>query len=46
MTMEMGLENPEDYYDTPGTWITFDFDNHPEMQVGLMTYTTGNSNAF
>ena len=29
--MELGLEDPEDFIETPGTWLTFDFDNHPEM---------------
>ena len=28
---ELGLKDFCDFYDTPGTWITFDFDNHPEM---------------
>ena len=28
---EQGLKDPEDFYSIPGTWITFDFDNHPEM---------------
>jgi len=38
---ELGLKEPSDFYETPGTWLTFDFDNHPEMAVGLMTYTHG-----
>ena len=41
MAFDLGLQELNDFYDTPGTWITFDFDNHPEMQVGIMTYTTG-----
>lgn len=43
MAHELGLEEPEHFYDTPGTWITFDFDNHPEMQVGIMTHTVSKS---
>jgi hypothetical protein len=39
MAYELGLEDLEDFYEIPGTWITFDFDNHPEMKVGIMTYT-------
>ncbi|CAD8127197.1 unnamed protein product [Paramecium sonneborni] len=38
---ELGLQNPEDYFETPGTWLTFDFDNHPGMEIGIMTYTHG-----
>ena len=38
--IEQGLKDPEDFYSMPGTWITFDFDNHPEMQLGIMTHTT------
>ena len=41
MAYELGFQDVQDYYDTPGTWITFDFDNHPEMQVGIMTFTNG-----
>jgi hypothetical protein len=41
MAYELGFKDVQDYYDTPGTWITFDFDNHPEMQVGIMTFTNG-----
>jgi hypothetical protein len=41
MLYESGLKNPGDFFEAPGTWITFDFDNHPEMSVGLMTYTHG-----
>ncbi len=39
MAYELGLKEPEDFYEIPGTWITFDFDNHPEMSVGIMTYS-------
>lgn len=38
---ELGLKEPSDFFETPGTWLTFDFDNHPEMEVGIMTYTHG-----
>ena len=38
---EFGLKQPSDFFETPGTWLTFDFDNHPEMDVGIMTYTHG-----
>jgi len=39
MAYELGLKEPEDFFEIPGTWITFDFDNHPEMSIGIMTYT-------
>ncbi|CAK56127.1 unnamed protein product (macronuclear) [Paramecium tetraurelia] len=38
---ELGLQNPEEFIETPGTWLTFDFDNHPGMEIGIMTYTHG-----
>jgi hypothetical protein len=41
MLYESGLKNPGDFFEAPGTWLTFDFDNHPEMSVGIMTYTHG-----
>ncbi len=41
MAYELGLENIEDFYETPGTWVCFDFDNHPEMSVGIMSLTNG-----
>ncbi len=39
MAYELGIKSPDDFFEIPGTWITFDFDNHPEMRVGIMTYT-------
>ena len=36
---DMGLTELSDYWELPGTWLTFDFDNHPEMKTGIMTYT-------
>lgn len=39
MAYELGLKDPEDFFEIPGTWIAFDFDNHPEMKLGLITYT-------
>jgi hypothetical protein len=41
MLYELGLKEPGDFFEIPGTWMTFDFDNHPEMSVGIMTYTHG-----
>jgi hypothetical protein len=41
MAMELGLKDPFDYFEIPGTWMTFDFDNHPGMEVGIMTFTHG-----
>lgn len=41
MAYELGFKDPEDYIETPGTWLTFDFDNHPGMESGIMTYTHG-----
>lgn len=41
MLYELGLKEPGDFFEIPGTWMTFDFDNHPEMNVGIMTYTHG-----
>jgi hypothetical protein len=41
MLYDLGLKNPADFFEIPGTWMTFDFDNHPEMSVGIMTYTHG-----
>lgn len=38
---ELGMKEPEKYYEIPGTWLTFDFDNHPGMEIGIMTYTHG-----
>lgn len=38
---ELGLKDPGSFIEIPGTWLTFDFDNHPEMSTGLMTYTHG-----
>ena len=38
---ELGLKDLEDFFEIPGTWMTFEFDNHPEMQLGLMTFTHG-----
>lgn len=38
---ELGMKDPELYIATPGTWLTFDFDNHPGMEIGIMTYTHG-----
>lgn len=38
---ELGLKDPADFFERPGTWLTFDFDRHPEMELGLMTYTHG-----
>ncbi len=42
MAYELGLENIEDFYEIPGTWVCFDFDNHPEMSLGIMSLTNGN----
>ena len=33
MMYELGFKEPEDYFETPGTWLTFDFDNHPGMVI-------------
>ena len=33
---ELGMKEPELYIDTPGTWLTFDFDNHPGMVFNLV----------
>ena len=41
MAYELGFKDPEDYFEIPGTWLTFDFDNHPGMELGIMTYTHG-----
>ena len=41
MAFELGFKDPYHFYDIPGTWLTFDFDNHPGMEVGIMTYTHG-----
>lgn len=38
---DAGLKEPYDFFEAPGTWITFDFDNHPEMSQGIMTFTHG-----
>lgn len=35
------MKDPELYIEMPGTWLTFDFDNHPGMETGIMTYTHG-----
>lgn len=39
MAYELGFKDPQDFFEIPGTWITFDFDNHPEMNVGIMSHT-------
>ena len=36
---DKGLTSLEDFWELPGTWLTFDFDNHPEMKNGIMSYT-------
>ncbi len=36
---EQGLKDLSDFYEIPGSWLTYDFDNHPEMQLGIMTRT-------
>lgn len=41
MAYELGFKDPEDYFEIPGTWLTFDFDNHPGMELGIMSYTHG-----
>jgi hypothetical protein len=41
MAIELGLKDPFDYFEIPGTWMAFDFDNHPGMEVGIMTFTHG-----
>jgi hypothetical protein len=41
MAWELGLKDISDYFEIPGTWMSFDFDNHPGMEVGIMTYTHG-----
>lgn len=41
MAYELGLKEPSDFFEIPGTWLTFDFDRHPEMSLGLMAYTHG-----
>jgi hypothetical protein len=41
MAVELGLKEPYDYFEIPGTWMAFDFDNHPGMELGIMTFTHG-----
>jgi hypothetical protein len=43
MAYELGFKDPEEYFEIPGTWLTFDFDNHPGMELGIMTYTHGHN---
>ena len=38
---DSGFKDPQDFFEIPGTWITYDFDNHPETSLGIMTYTNG-----
>lgn len=38
---DLGFKSLSDYIEIPGTWMTFDFDNHPGMETGIMTYTNG-----
>eukprot|EP00340_Litonotus_pictus_P005835 CAMPEP_0170523182 /NCGR_PEP_ID=MMETSP0209-20121228/8611_1 /TAXON_ID=665100 ORGANISM="Litonotus pictus, Strain P1" /NCGR_SAMPLE_ID=MMETSP0209 /ASSEMBLY_ACC=CAM_ASM_000301 /LENGTH=726 /DNA_ID=CAMNT_0010811129 /DNA_START=418 /DNA_END=2601 /DNA_ORIENTATION=- len=38
---EVGLRDIGDFFENLGTWITYDFDNHPEMSVGIMSHTHG-----
>ena len=38
------MKEPELYIDTPGTWLTFDFDNHPGMVDIILYFKIGNWN--
>ena len=38
---DLGFRSLSDYIEIPGTWMAFDFDNHPGMESGIMTYTNG-----
>ncbi|CAD8136144.1 unnamed protein product [Paramecium pentaurelia] len=33
------LKNSEEFIETSETWLTFDFENHPGREIGIMTYT-------
>jgi len=38
---DLGFRSLSDYIEIPGTWMAFDFDNHPGMESGIITYTHG-----
>lgn len=41
MMYELGFRDFEDFFETPGTLIGFDFSNNPKEKVGMMSYTHG-----